>query len=483
MANTILLVNGVVVDGTGAKPRRSNIRIVGDTITEVSPRLQGRDSDSNLITLDLQGKMVAPGFIDTHSHADRGLLDSPNAETQIRQGITTAVVGQDGGSNFPLTDWFRAVEATKVALNIASFVGHGTVRGKILGENYQRKASLGEVRRMQVLVDTEMRSGALGLSSGLEYNPGLYSETSEIIELAKVAARHGGIYISHVRDEEDTAIEAFRELIEIAESARVPAQISHIKLALAPVWGKSGEVFRMMEAARGRGVEITADVYPYTYWQSNITVLLPPKSDVFSDIGAWKAALDGVGGAQNILLTNYTPEPSWSGKTLAQVAQSRGMEAVRIVLEMMTATEGKGATVVVTAMQEKDLKAFIAHPRIMFCSDGGLRSTHPRGAGSYPRILGKYVREERFLSWEEAIRKMTSFPAERLGLKDRGVIAPGKKADLVVFDPRTVRDTATTRTPQSPPQGILHVLVNGEFVLREERPTGTRPGRTLHRNA
>ncbi|MBC7808114.1 MAG: amidohydrolase family protein, partial [Akkermansiaceae bacterium] len=384
--------------------------------------------------------------------------------------------------------WFGQIESKHVSLNVASLVGHGAVRGKVLGDDYKRKATADEVRQMRDLVAGEMKAGAVGLSSGLEYDPGLYADTEEIVSLAQVAGSFRGIYISHVRDEEENAIGSFREVIRIAKEARLPAQISHIKLASSPVWGKANEVFRLMDESRRDGLDISADVYPYTYWQSGIIVLMPPEYAMrgngptrnWEDKPGWEKALEEIGGAKNILVTGYTPEPAWQGKTIDALAAQEKKDAVTLIQDMVRTASGS-VGVVVTAMQEKDLKAFIAHPRVMFCTDGGLRGSHPRGAGSYPRILGKYVRDERVLSLEEAIRKMTALPAARMGFGDRGVIAPGEKADIVLFDPHTVRDTATTKEPQSPPVGITDVLVNGMPVLRGGRMTGERPGQVLRR--
>lgn len=484
MARKVLIQNGTLVDGSGAKGRRADVYVVGDTIAAVGQNLT-TDAD---IVLQARDKVVAPGFIDTHSHADGGLLETPDAETQIRQGITTSIVGQDGGSHFPLAEWFAQIESKHIALNIASFVGHGTVRGKVMGDDSKRKATADEVRQMRDLVAGEMKTGALGLSTGLEYDPGIYADTEEIVALAQVAGSFRGIYISHVRDEEEGAMESFREVIRIAKEARLPAQISHIKLASSPVWGKAKEVFRLMDDAGRNGLDISADVYPYTYWQSGIIVLMPPEYAIrgkgptqnWDDKPGWEKALQEIGGAKNILVTGYAPDPSWQGKTIAALAAQEKNDAVTLITEMVRKTNG-AVGVVVTAMQESDLKAFIAHPRMMFCTDGGLRGSHPRGAGSYPRILGKYVRDERVLPLEEAIRKMTSLPATRMGFKDRGMIAPGKKADIVLFDPRTVRDTATTKDPRSAPVGITDVLVNGVPVLQSGRMTGERPGQPLRR--
>ncbi len=481
LAPTSLLISGgTLVDGSGARRRAADVRIEGDVIREIG-RLKPRPGER---VIAARGLIVAPGFIDTHSHADGGLLETPDAESQIRQGITTAIVGQDGFSHQPLAKFFEDVQAKHVTLNIASFVGHGMVRGAVLGQDYKRPATLAEIEKMAALVEQEMRAGALGLSSGLEYDPGLYSTTEEVIACAKVAAAHDGLYISHVRDEENEALTSFRELIRIAEEAKLPAQISHIKLGSSNVWGKADETLRMMDEAQRRGLDITADVYPYTYWRSTITVITPTRD--WNDRAAWQKGLDEIGGPGNVLLSTYTPDPAWAGKTLAQIAESTGKDAVSIIQEIVKNTRGEGATgregVVVTAMQESDLRRFIAAPRVMFCTDGGLRGSHPRAAGTYPRLLGRYVRDWRVLTLEEAIRKMTSLPAWRMGFADRGVLRRGMKADVVIFDAGTVMDTATTSDPMARPVGISYVIVNGVPVLDAGEMTGQRPGMVLRRS-
>lgn len=478
---SLLISGGMVVDGTGAKRRRADVRIVGETIAEIG-KLKPKPGER---VIAAEGLVVAPGFIDTHSHADGGLLDDPEAETQIRQGITTSVVGQDGGSNYPLATYFDTLEKKHVTLNIASFVGHGTVRAKVLGADYKRVATSEEIEKMSALVAQEMRSGALGLSSGLEYDPGYYSTTEEVIALAKAASAQGGLYISHVRNEDNEAFKSFRELIRISEEAHLPAQISHIKLGAASVWGKADDVLRLMAEAKRHGGDITADVYPYTYWQSSIIVLIPTRN--WDDRAIWEKGLKDIGGAEHVLLTTYTPDAAWKGKTIAEIAAMTGKDPVTVIQEVVQKTHAPGATgnesVVVTAMNEDDLRRFIAAPNIMFCSDGGLHGTHPRGAGTFPRLLGRYVREQKVLPLEAIIHKMTELPAHRMGFPDRGLLRPGMKADITLFDPNTVSDTATTANPTSPPLGIPYVLINGQIVLEDGKPTGARPGEVLRRSS
>jgi N-acyl-D-amino-acid deacylase len=475
--NTLLIQNGTVIDGTGAKRRAASVRIEGDHIIEIgnlTPR-------SNERVIEARGLIVAPGFIDAHNHADGDIMELPDAESHIRQGITTAIVGQDGGSEFPLADWFRQVEQKQVALNIASFVGHGTVREQVIGKTETRAATPDDLAKMAALVEQEMQAGALGLSSGLEYVPGRYGNTAELIACAQAASKHGGIYISHVRNEDNQAFEAFEELIAVAREARIPAQISHIKLGSAKVWGKTNAVFRLMADAQKAGLDISADVYPYTYWQATPRVLIATEN--FDSREEWAAGLAMVGGAKNVRVSKFVPEPNWEGKTLAELSAQTGTDAVTLIQGIVKRTleDDDQASVVVTAMSEKDLSRFIASPRIMFCSDGSLRGTHPRGAGSFPRILGEYVRKRRVLPWEEAIRKMTSLPARRMGISERGVLAVGKKADIVLFDPKTVADTATVQQPTAPPVGLPTVLVNGVPVLENGKITGARPGKVLRR--
>jgi N-acyl-D-amino-acid deacylase len=477
-APSILISGGTVIDGTGSPGRLADVRIVAGRIREVG-KLARRAGEQ---VIDAHGMVVAPGFIDAHSHADEGALNLPGAALNVRQGITTVVVGQDGQSHFPLAGWFRSLTSVGTAINVASFAGHGTVRARVMGASYKRPARPEEIAKMQALVAQEMNSGALGLSSGLEYDPGYYASTSELVSLAK-AASAGGMYISHVRDEGDGALTSFRELIRIALEGRLPAQISHIKLDTSPVWHKAKEALGLMARARSAKLDITADVYPYLYWQSTITVLTLDRNWDNRDV--WVKALLEMGGPQHVLLTTYTPDKTWVGKTIAQIASETGKDAVAVIQQIVHSTHDPGRmgleSVVVTAMTEEDLDAFLKDPHIMFCTDGQPSGGHPRKAGSFPRILGRYVREQHLLTLPEAIRKATSLPAQRFGFAGRGLIRSGMWADVVVFDPRTVVDTSTTKSPASPPVGIHDVLVNGEPVLLNDKPTGARPGSVLPR--
>lgn len=474
-SESCLISGGLLVDGTGASPRRADVRISGRVISAVGTLKPIRGER----VVQARGLVVSPGFIDAHSHADGGWTDAPDLESQIRQGITTAVVGQDGGSATPLETLRRAVRERRPALNFVSYVGHGTLRRLAMGADYRRVATPAELTAMSERLKSDLASGAVGLSTGLEYDPGFHSETSEVIELARVAAAGGGRYISHIRNEDDRAFESFDELFRIAREAPIPSQISHIKLGSQRVWGRASDALGRISEARASGLSITADIYPYLYWQSSATVLNPARD--WDDLSAWETSLQSIGGAAKVHLVRYTPRPEWAGRTLAELSTREGKsppEMLRAIARNTRGPDGSGSeSVVVEAMQEADLRKFIRSPLVMFCSDGGPLSAHPRSAGSYPRVLGRYVRELRDLRLEEAIRKMTAFPASVFGLRDRGRVAAGLRADLVLLDPVRVRDQATISDPKARPVGIQWVFVNGRAVLAKGVMTGERPGR------
>jgi N-acyl-D-amino-acid deacylase len=472
---SILIRGGTLVDGTGAPARRADLRVQGDRIVAVAPSLE---ATANERVIDATGLTVSPGFIDLHSHADRGIERMPLAESQVRQGITTSIVGQDGSSALPVSDFLNDIDRLHPAINFASMVGHGTVRSAVLGEDYRRAATPAEIATMRALVERGMKDGAVGLSSGVEYDPGFFAKPSEIIALAKVIKPYDGVYSSHVRDEENGVLTAWQEVIALGRAAGVRVNVSHAKLASKPVWGKSPQALAMLDSAAKAGVQVSADWYPYTFWSSSMYVLIPDRN--FEKRHEWEVGLDEIGGAQNVMVTSYAPDSTLEGHTVAEIAQMMGKDPVTTIIELMRAA-GPNIGIMATAMDAADLARFVASPRVMFSSDGSPTGSHPRAFGTFPRILGTYVRDEQLLSLPEAIRKMTSATARFLGFTDRGVVAPGKVADIVLFDASTIADRGTMTNPSLAPVGVRYVLVNGAVVMDDGKMTGARPGRGLRR--
>lgn len=468
-----VIVGASVIDGTGRRPFRANVRIEGDRIKRVglfTPR-------SGEEIINARGFILAPGFIDIHNHSEQGLDSDTAATTQVSQGITTLAVGPDGGSPWPVGDYLSRREQMRASVNVLAFVGHATVRYQVLGEDYNRRATEKEIRAMRELVERGMREGAFGLSTGLEYDVGRASSTEEVIELARVAARYGGIYMTHMRDEEEGMFTAVAEAIRIGREAALPVQISHIKMGNRNVWGKSREVIQVINRAKRSGLDITADCYPYTAWASTISILVPSRRH--DDAAAVRTALGNVGGADKVLITNCKAHPDYEGKTLEEIARDNGSTPVAVYQQII---KDGGAAVVCSSMSEADVEAFYRQPWVMVSSDGGIGSRHPRGAGTFPRVLGRFVRENRWLALTEAVRKMTSMPASRLGLSDRGVIRAGMKADFVLFDPKRVIDRSTFKEPQLLSEGINQVIVNGETVWAAGQTTDARPGVVIRKN-
>ncbi|MGH9217694.1 MAG: serine hydrolase, partial [Vicinamibacterales bacterium] len=423
-----------VADGTGAPLRRADVRFDHGTIAEIGTvKPQANDR-----VVDATGLVLAPGVIDAHNHSTDGLDADPDAITQVAQGITTLVVGQDGSSPFPLADYLAKRRANPSTVNVAALVGHATIRRQVMTDDFRRTATPAEIVKMEALVDQEMRNGAIGLSSGLEYEVGSYASTEEVVAMARVAAKHGGFYISHIRDEADKSMDAIREAIAIGEKAKIPVQITHLKLGTVGVWGKAGEVVSMIDAARKRGVDVTADVYPYLAWSSNLKVLVPDKQ--WTSPASVKEALDDVGGGKNVQITRLPKFPQYVGKRLDEAAKLEGLNEVDMYIKIV---QDDDAGVIGHTMIADDLKVFVQQPWAMIASDGGINTSHPRGAGTFPRVLGRFVRDDKWLSLPDAIKKMTSMPAARLKLADRGTIAVGKQADLMLFDPATIIDRST----------------------------------------
>ena len=493
-----VIVNAQVADGTGAPLKAANLRILGDRIENVGNFLPRQGED----VIDARGLVLAPGFIDIHNHSigpvdvgttasifakpndrDAALFKDPLAETQISQGITTVVLGPDGFSVWPIGHWLDQRHQNPAALNLALLVGHATVRAEVMGTDYQRKATPAEVAKMAQLVEQGMREGAIGLSSGLEYDLASYSATDELVAMAAAAARHGGLYMTHIRDEADQSFRALDEEIAIGERAPIRVEHSHIKLGTTGVWGKAPEYIRVIEAARKRGVDFLADCYPYDAWNATIKVLVPNKQ--YEDPKSVAQALADVGGAGHVTIVRFPANEGYEQHTIEDLARTAGLTPVEMYIRIIR--EGDAAhteaDVIGQTMTEADIKAFYQQSWVMVASDGGIGvgGTHPRGAGTFPRVLGLFVREKHWLTLPEAIRKMTSLPAQQLGWKDRGTIREGAVADLVLFNPDTVIDHATFAKPRELSTGIDTVFVNGRVVWRGGKATGERPGRVLPR--
>ena len=470
-----VIINAQIADGTGKPLRKGSVRVSGDRITKVGNFQPAKDER----VIDANGLVLAPGFIDIHNHSTQGIESDPLAETQIAQGITTLVVGADGDSPWPIAPWLKARETNPASLNIALLAGHATIRQQVMGKDFKRVATPAEVERMVQLVDQGMSEGAIGLSSGLEYEIGSYSATDEVVAMSAAAAKHGGFYMTHIRDEADKAFDALNEEISIGERAHIPIEHSHIKLGTIGVWNKAAQYIEVIEAARKRGVDFLADCYPYDAWHSNLKVLVPDKQ--YENPQSVAKALADVGGGSHVTIVEFKPNPSYEGHTIDDLARTNSITPVEMFIRLVRESDAANIEpgIIGQSMTESDIKAFYQQPWVMVASDGGIGSRHPRGAGTFPRVLGVYVREKQWLTLPEAIRKMTSLPAKRLNWKDRGTLHEGQFADLVLFNPETVIDRATFSSPFALPTGIEKVFVNGVLVWNSDKATGARPGRVL----
>lgn len=476
LITTVVILGATLIDGSGRAPiRNSAVVIKGDSIVAVGRRGQVKvPADARVI--DARGLVLAPGFIDAHNHSERGFTTDPSAASQVSQGITTVVVGQDGGSPFPVGQYLAGLDRDTIALNVLTFVGHATIRSAVMGKDTNRLATPAEIEKMKQMVEQAMRDGAIGLSTGLEYETGKPASTEEIVTLARAASAFGGIYISHIRDEADQTFAALEEAIRIGREARIPVQISHIKLGTVAVWGRADDAVALINRARARGQDVTADCYPYEAWSSTIRVLIPSgRHDDPVDVAR---GIADVGGPANVMIVSCRAHPDYEFKNMEEISKREGITPVELYMKIV---RDGGAGVVCHSMKESDISTFYRQPWVMVSSDGGIGSRHPRGAGSYPRVLGRFVREKHWLALPEAIRKMTSLPARRFKLSDRGLIRPGFKADLVLFDPNTIIDRATFEQPQLTATGVKRVFVNGTEVWSENNVTGNRPGKALRR--
>jgi N-acyl-D-amino-acid deacylase len=476
-SSTHTLIRGaLLVDGTGAPPRAADVRIEADRILEVGA-LAPAPGDR---IVDAHGLALAPGFIDTHSHHDRGLGTSPDALAMGSQGVTTIVVGQDGGG-FDLAAKFDRLEAHPASVNVAAYIGHGAIRDSVMGKDFARHATPAEVERMKALVKAGMDAGALGLSTGLEYDPGIYSDPSEVLALAKVAAAAGGRYASHIRSEDRTFWQALDEVIAIGRTNAMPVQVSHIKLGMHDLWGQASKLIGVLDRARGDGIQLTADIYPYTYWQSNLGVLYPKRN--FSDRAETDFVLAHVALAGDIIFNSFAAHRDYEGKTLAEVAALRRSSAAQTLMDLLAEPGGEDAGIVAKGMSDADVERLIQWPFADICSDGQSTGLHPRGFGTFSKVLGPFVRDRKLFPLEEAVRKMSSLAAANVGLVGRGLVKPGYFADLVLFHPALVADRSDFGHAQAQAVGIETVWVNGEIVFEHGRTTGVHSGRPLRREA
>lgn len=497
----LVIVGGRVLDGTGAPAVAADVGVRGDRVAVVA---EGLDTAGARV-IDARGLVVAPGFVDVHAHLDP-LLRLPGAESHVRQGVTTALGGPDGGSPWPLGEYLARADSLGLGMNVGFLVGHNTVRREVMGLE-DRAPTADELGRMQDMVATAMGEGAFGLSTGLKYLPGAFSDVDEVVALARVAADSGGIYTSHLREEGLGLLDGVREALEIGRRASIPVVLTHHKVVGHPMWGSSAATLAMVDSARRAGTDAMIDQYPYTATYTGIAVLVPAWAMAGGDSAFVRrlddpvladSILDGI--AYNIVndrggndlarvqLARVAWDPSLEGGTLRDWAEREGLDptpdtGARLVVEAM---RRGGASAIYHALDEADVERIMTHPMTMIASDGRLTEPgeghpHPRWYGTFPRVLGHYVRDRGVLTLEEAVRKMTSLPADRLGLADRGRLHEGAFADLVVFDPERVQDRATFEDPHQYPEGIPWVIVNGVVVVEEGRYLDLRPGRVLRR--
>lgn len=496
----ILISNGKIMDGTGNNWYYGSIAIRDGKIIAVGRQL----SFTATRTIDAKGLIVAPGFIDVHTHLEDDETKDPEAKNFIYDGVTTCITGNCGSSHVDIGNYLHWVDSLKTSVNIATLVGHNDIRKAVMGRA-NRDATAGEMQQMEQLVDKAMRDGAVGLSTGLIYIPGTYTKTPEIVSLARIAAKYNGIYASHMRDEGDSVTAAIQEALTIGREAKIPVEISHFKLSGQQNWGRSKITVPMIEAARKEGIEVTIDQYPYTASSTSISTLIPDEllADGQDSINARlqrpeikkyvvksilarlkKRKLKHLSYA---VIAYYAPDTSYNGKSIEQVNQVMGRkhkakyEAQTVIDIMMKG----GASAVFHGMGEEDVQRIMKYPFNMFASDASIRvlntgMPHPRGYGTNARVLSRYVREEQVINLEEAVRRMTSLPAQKFQLKDRGLLKEGYAADIVIFDENEVQDLSTFDKPHAYSRGFHFVIVNGVLTVDNEKHNGARAGKALY---
>lgn len=520
-----IIKNGSIIDGSGKKAFKADLGIIGNQIKAIGD-LSSSSADK---FIDAKNMLVSPGFIDIHTHTEIELLVNSKAESKIRQGVTTEVGGNCGSSPYPLNDkdfenykkkmkerydldvewknidgFFDSLENHKIALNFASFTGHSDLRAFAVGR-YDEKPTTEQMKLMKEMLAKSMEYGSFGLSTGLEYTPGSYAETPELIELSKTAAEYGGIYNTHMRNEDDTIEDAIQEALEICGKAGIPLEIAHLKVANPNNWHKIDKVLEMIEDARANGLPVTADRYPYNAYATGLSTFLPQWSRQGSNNEIVKRLKDKsqlpkireyaesrgnrIGGWDNVVISAMSKPDNkkYEGMSIKEGAKSESVEPFEFVRNLLI-EERTGGGIVGFAMKEENLKKILSQEYVMVGSDGnatapygklGSGKPHPRFYGTFPRVLGKYARDEKLFSFETAVKKMTSMPAEKLGIKKRGYLKKNYFADVVIFDPKTVIDGATFVNPKQYPKGIDYVIVNGEIVINKGNHTNKLPGNVL----
>jgi dihydroorotase/N-acyl-D-amino-acid deacylase len=526
----IIIRNGRVVDGSGRRGVNADVAIKGDRIARIG-NLRGAKATREI---DARGQVVAPGFIDMLGQSEQFLLIDGRAMSKVMQGVTTEITGE-GESIAPINDqilkeqeafnrkynltvdwrtfdqYFKRLERQGIGVNLGTFVGATQVRAYVIGYD-NRPPTAAELEKMKAVVADAMNQGALGLSTSLQYVPARFAKTDEIVEMAKVARQYGGIYITHQRSEANAIDESMSEVFEIARRANIPAEIWHFKTAYKKNWGRMPEMLRRVAAARRSGLKITADVYPYIAGSTSLSACLPPwaqeggtdkmiarlkdmrirqqlKKEISTDPKDWENIYLGSGGADGIQIASVTNSEleKWQGKRLSEVAAAENKDPLDALLDFIVADHGQTGAIFFM-MNEDDMKAALKSPFVSICTDTGARATdgplsggrsHPRGWGTYPRILGRYVRDEKLMSLETAIHKMTEMSATKVGLKQRGLLREGYFADITIFDPKTVIDRATFEQPHQYPVGINFVIVNGQVEVDNGKRTPALAGRVL----
>jgi N-acyl-D-amino-acid deacylase len=523
----LIIKNGIIVDGSGAPPFKADIGINGDIIVKIGD-LDGVKAER---VINASGLIVVPGFIDIHNHSDTDIFIVPTGDNYVMQGVTTLVIGNCGSSPAPLTDknynltrnlerklvdklgkipwrtfseYLKALDSLNKSVNIVPLVGHGTIRSAVLGDENVQYTNR-DLREMKDLVKEAIEAGAFGLSTGLIYIPGMFAKTQEIVELTKVVSKYGGIYATHMRNEGNRLLDAVMEAITIGIESNISVEISHLKASGIPAWGNVSKALALIEDYVRRGYDFSADAYPYTASSTGLEAVLPSwareggmkklverlsNSDIVNKI---EKEMEDYGimeerylGWDQIVIANSESYREFEGKSISEIADKLGISPIKIVAKLLVDDDGT-TSIIIHSMNENDVKDVIKHPLVAIGSDGSVKEfgkgkPHPRNYGTYPRILAKYVRELKVISLSEAIRKMTSLPARKLKLWDRGLIRPGFKADITIFNYYSIKDTATFENPHQYPKGIKYVIVNGVIVVEENEHTKTKPGKLLKRS-